>query len=157
MFSAESQWILARLHADRRSQLRAHVSRVRSPSPQVLARDEEFRLYIALAVIATGAVTAMLSGYGIAEGEAALRTAFFQTVSIMSTTGMASADFALWPAVLMIALFALMFVGGSAGSTGGSIKVVRHLLLGRDPSPRDRPDGQPRACDAYPAQRRSGG
>ena len=73
----------------------------------------------------------MLWGYGIAEGEAALRTAFFQVVSIMTTTGMASADFALWPALLMMSLFALMFVGGSAGSTGGSIKVVRHLLLGK--------------------------
>ena len=44
---------------------------------------------------------------------------------------MASADFALWPVLLMMSLFALMFVGGSAGSTGGSIKVVRHLLLGK--------------------------
>jgi trk system potassium uptake protein TrkH len=49
----------------------------------------------------------------------------------MTTTGMASADFALWPPLLLLALFALMFVGGSAGSTGGSIKVVRHLLLGK--------------------------
>ena len=73
----------------------------------------------------------MLWGYGIAEGEAAVRTAVFQAVSIMTTTGMASADFALWPPVLLLALFALMFVGGSAGSTGGSIKVVRHLLLGK--------------------------
>ena len=73
----------------------------------------------------------MLWGYGIAEGEEALRTAFFQAVSIMTTTGMASADFALWPVLLMMSLFALMFVGGSAGSTGGSIKVVRHLLLGK--------------------------
>jgi trk system potassium uptake protein TrkH len=97
----------------------------------VFARDEEFRLYIVLALVASAAVTAMLWGYGIAEGEEAVRTGFFQTVSIMTTTGMASADFALWPAVLLLALFALMFVGGSAGSTGGSIKVVRHLLLGK--------------------------
>ena len=73
----------------------------------------------------------MLWGYGIVEGEAAVRAAVFQTVSIMTTTGMASADFALWPPLLLLALFALMFVGGSAGSTGGSIKVVRHLLLGK--------------------------
>jgi trk system potassium uptake protein TrkH len=44
---------------------------------------------------------------------------------------MATTDFALWPSLLMLTLFALMFVGGSAGSTGGSIKVVRHLLLGK--------------------------
>src|SRR3970282_86408 len=84
-----------------------------------------------LARVPSAAVTTMLWAYGIAEGEEAVRTAFFQTVSIMTTTGMASADFALWPAVLLLALFALMFVGGSAGSTGGSIKVVRHLLLGK--------------------------
>ena len=77
------------------------------------------------------ALVAMLWGYGIVEGEAAIRAAVFQTVSIMTTTGMASADFALWPPLLLLALFALMFVGGSAGSTGGSIKVVRHLLLGK--------------------------
>jgi trk system potassium uptake protein TrkH len=97
----------------------------------VFARDEEFRLYIVLALVASAAVTAMLWGYGIAEGEDAIRAGFFQTVSIMTTTGMASADFALWPAVILLALFALMFIGGSAGSTGGSIKVVRHLLLGK--------------------------
>ena len=94
-------------------------------------RDEEFRLYVALVVGASAALTAMLWGYGIAEGEAAVRAAAFQTVSIMTTTGMATADFALWPPLLLLALFALMFVGGSAGSTGGSIKVVRHLLLGK--------------------------
>jgi trk system potassium uptake protein TrkH len=99
--------------------------------PRSFVRDEEFRLYVALTLVACAAITAMLWGYGIAEGEEAVRAAVFQTVSIMTTTGLASADFALWPAVLLLALFALMFVGGSAGSTGGSIKVVRHLLLGK--------------------------
>jgi trk system potassium uptake protein TrkH len=55
----------------------------------------------------------------------------FQVVSIMTTTGYASTDFAVWPVLCLLTLFALMFVGGSAGSTGGSIKVVRHLLLGK--------------------------
>jgi trk system potassium uptake protein TrkH len=82
-------------------------------------------------IVASASLAAMLWGYGIAEGEGAIRTAAFQAVSIMTTTGMASADFALWPPVLLLALFALMFVGGSAGSTGGSIKVVRHLLVGK--------------------------
>jgi trk system potassium uptake protein TrkH len=49
----------------------------------------------------------------------------------MTTTGLASTDFAVWPVLLLLSLFALMFVGGSAGSTGGSIKVVRHLLLAK--------------------------
>jgi trk system potassium uptake protein len=130
-FSAEAQWILvlfmAIAGANFALMYRAFVRR----QPRVLPRDEEFRLYVTLVVVASAALTAMLWGYGIAEGEAAVRTATFQAVSIMTTTGMASADFALWPPLLMLALFALMFVGGSAGSTGGSIKVVRHLLLGK--------------------------
>ena len=130
-FSAESQWILALFMgiagANFALLYRAFVRR----QPRTLARDEEFRVYIALLAVATGALAAMLWGYGIAEGEGAVRTAFFQTVSIMTTTGMASADFALWPPVLLLAIFALMFVGGSAGSTGGSIKVVRHVLVGK--------------------------
>jgi trk system potassium uptake protein TrkH len=99
--------------------------------PHVIARDEEFRLYMVLLAGASIALTIMLWGEGIAEGEAAVRQATFQVVSIMTTTGMATTDFALWPSLLVLTLFALMFVGGSAGSTGGSIKVVRHLLLGK--------------------------
>ena len=130
-FSAEAQWILALFMliagANFALMYRGFVRR----QPRVLVRDEEFRLYIALALIASAAVTAMLWGYGIAEGEEALRTGVFQTVSIITTTGLASADFAVWPVLLLLSLFALMFVGGSAGSTGGSIKVVRHLLLAK--------------------------
>ena len=50
---------------------------------------------------------------------------------MMTTTGYASVDFIGWPAFgLMILVFAMLF-GGSAGSTSGAIKVVRHLLLGK--------------------------
>jgi trk system potassium uptake protein TrkH len=130
-FSATSQWILALFMLVAGANFALMYRAFVRGRPQVLARDEEFRVYIALAVVATCAVTAMLWGFGIAEGEAAVRTAFFQTISIMTTTGMASVDFALWPALLLLTLFALMFIGGSAGSTGGGIKVVRHLLLAK--------------------------
>ena len=130
-FSATSQWILAFfMFVAGANFALLYLGFVRR-RPRSLVRDEEFRLYVALTLVAAAALTAMLWGYGIAEGEEAVRAAVFQTVSIMTTTGLASADFALWPAVLLLALFALMFVGGSAGSTGGSIKVVRHLLLGK--------------------------
>jgi trk system potassium uptake protein TrkH len=99
--------------------------------PGVLARDEEFRLYLALAAFVSIALTVQLWGYGIAKGEEAIRAAVFQTVSILTTTGYASADFALWPALPLLTIFVLMFAGGCAGSTGGAIKIVRHLLLGK--------------------------
>ena len=130
-FAPASQWILAIFMlvagANFALMYRGFVRR----RPRVFVRDEEFRIYIAVALVAAAAVTAQIWGYGIAEGEEAVRTGFFQAVSIMTTTGMASADFATWPAVLLLTLFALMFVGGSAGSTGGSIKIVRHLLIGK--------------------------
>jgi trk system potassium uptake protein len=130
-FSAEAQWILVLFMAIAGANFALMYRALIRRSPRLLARDEEFRLYISLVLVASSALAAMLWGYGIAEGEGAVRVATFQSVSIMTTTGMASADFALWPPLLLLALFALMFVGGSAGSTGGSIKVVRHLLLGK--------------------------
>ena len=131
VFSPAAQWILALFMALAGANFALLYRAFVRGRPGAFTRDEEFRLYVALVVGASAAVTVMLWAYGIAEGEAAIRTATFQAVSIMTTTGMATADFALWPPVLLLALFALMFVGGSAGSTGGSIKVVRHLLLAK--------------------------
>ena len=130
-FSATSQWILALFMFIAGANFALMYLGLVRRRPRSFVRDEEFRLYVALTLVASAAVIAMLWGYGIAEGEEAVRAAVFQVVSIMTTTGLASVDFAVWPAVLLLALFALMFVGGSAGSTGGSIKVVRHLLLGK--------------------------
>ena len=130
-FSAEAQWILALFMAIAATNFALMYRALFRRRPRALVRDEEFRLYLTLVVVASVALTAMLWGYGIAEGEDAVRTGTFQAISIMTTTGLPSADFALWPPLLLLALFALMFVGGSAGSAAGSIKVVRHLLLGK--------------------------
>ena len=59
----------------------------------------------------------------------ALRYSFFQVSSIMTTTGYATADFNLWPQFSRGLLVAIMFIGASAGSTGGGIKVIRVQLL----------------------------
>ena len=58
-----------------------------------------------------------------------LRYSFFQASSIMTTTGYATADFDLWPQLSRVLLVLLMFIGASAGSTGGGIKVIRLQLL----------------------------
>ena len=99
--------------------------------PAALARDEEFRLYGAIILAASIALVVQLWAYGIAEGEEAVRLGVFQAISVITTTGFATANFALWPIVCLLTLFALMFSGGSAGSTTGSVKIVRHLLVGR--------------------------
>jgi trk system potassium uptake protein TrkH len=99
--------------------------------PGTLVRDEELRLYLALLTIGSVVLLIELWSEGILRGEAALRHSVFNTVSTMTTTGYASADFNEWTLAAAIILVALMFAGGSAGSTSGSVKVVRHLLLGR--------------------------
>jgi trk system potassium uptake protein TrkH len=99
--------------------------------PRSLFRDEEFRLYVGLAAVASLALFVFLIGEGILEGEAALRHAVFNAVSIMTTTGYATVDFDVWPTLAAAGLVGLMFIGGSAGSTSGSIKVVRHLMIGK--------------------------
>jgi trk system potassium uptake protein TrkH len=99
-----------------------------------LARDEEFRLYLALLAVGSITLAAELVNEGVHAGEEAVRHAVFQTVSIMTTTGYSSTDFNEWVPIAPLAavvVVALMFAGGSAGSTSGSIKVVRHLLIGR--------------------------
>ena len=58
-----------------------------------------------------------------------LRYAAFQAAAITTTTGFGTADYELWPPLAMSILFALFFVGGMAGSTGGGVKVVRVLLI----------------------------
>ena len=58
-----------------------------------------------------------------------IRTSFFHVVSIISTTGFATADYGLWAPATQVILFLLYFIGGSSGSTSGGIKVVRHIIM----------------------------
>jgi len=130
-FSAASQWVIVAFMVIAGVNFALMYRAVLRRRPGVLVRDEELRLYLALLGVATVALCVQIWSYGIAEGEEALRFAAFQVASITTTTGYANVDWAVWPVLLLLTLFALMFVGGSAGSTGGGIKIVRHLLLGK--------------------------
>jgi trk system potassium uptake protein len=130
-FSAEAQWIIALFMLIAGANFVLLFRAIVRRHPSVFVRDEEFRLYIALVVVASATLLVQLVSYDLFEGEAAVRAAVFQAISVITTTGYATTDFALWPVLCLMTLFALMFLGGSAGSTTGSIKVVRHLLLGK--------------------------
>jgi trk system potassium uptake protein TrkH len=99
--------------------------------PRAFGRDEEFRAYTALLALGSALLFVELATEGIYAGEEAVRQAVFNGVSTMTTTGFASADFNLWTTFTAITLVALMFFGASAGSTSGSVKVVRHLLVAK--------------------------
>ncbi len=59
----------------------------------------------------------------------ALRYGVFQALAIITTTGFGTADYEIWPPLALIVIFLLFFVGGMAGSTGGGVKVIRHVLV----------------------------
>ena len=104
-----------------------------------LTRDPEFRAYagsigviiaILTVLLARGAAPVLEIG-GATEGvtENTLRQAAFQIGSLLNSTGYATSDFAEWDTNAQIVLLFAMFIGGSAGSTGGGVKVIRWLVI----------------------------
>lgn len=98
--------------------------------PQRLIGDVEWRVYMSLIAV----ITVLVIGVGMANGDFAnfanaLRYGLFQVVSIVTTTGYGTHDFDTWSNFGRGVLFMLMFVGGCAGSTGGGMKVIRHILF----------------------------
>ncbi|MBL4939844.1 MAG: TrkH family potassium uptake protein, partial [Lutibacter sp.] len=63
------------------------------------------------------------------ETESAFRHAAFQVTSVLTTTGFITADFTMWSSFATMLIFSLFFIGGSAGSTSGGIKIVRHIVM----------------------------
>ncbi|WP_442909560.1 TrkH family potassium uptake protein [Hydrogenophaga sp.] len=104
------------------------VLRQRSLRP--LTRDREIRTYVTVLVASVVLVAFLLTAQGVIAGfPEALRTSAFHVVSVATTTGYASTDYARWP---VFAPVLLMFLGcfvSCAGSTGGGIKLVRMVLL----------------------------
>jgi trk system potassium uptake protein TrkH len=100
-------------------------------SRRAFLRDEELRVYLGLIVVSSAIFAVILlfeDRYGAAD---AIRHAVFQSVSTITTTGYASADFAAWSAPALLLLLLLMFPGSCSGSTGGAIKIVRAQLAVR--------------------------
>lgn len=91
-------------------------------------KNEELRLYFGIAASSIVLIAINISRMYNTVYEA-VHHAAFQVVSIMTTTGYGTVDFEQWPAFSKAILLSLMFIGASAGSTGGGLKVSRVLLL----------------------------
>lgn len=94
-----------------------------------IAHNDEFRWYF-LWILILGAL--VVPAIVVSSGEPvglALRQGFFQVVSIVTTTGFATADFQIWGSFATMLFFLMMFSGASAGSTSGGFKIVRIVLL----------------------------
>ena len=105
-------------------------------------RNEEFKYYFAGIALFTVVVTILAvyfqdpqlsttidhpKVYG--EFESGFRHAAFSVISVVTTTGFVSADFTAWNSLATMIMFAMFFVGGSAGSTAGGMKIVRHIII----------------------------
>lgn len=103
-------------------------------------KDSELRLYLLLLVTATAIIAVSLSvqlrTFPLIDGRVVdtttgnvLQYSAFTAVAIQTTTGFGTADYNAWPFLAKAALVALMFIGGSAGSTSSGIKVVRIWIM----------------------------
>ncbi|WP_068547029.1 TrkH family potassium uptake protein [Thalassotalea crassostreae] len=107
-----------------------HFAAFSSKSIRTYFFDPEFKTFISFQVVLTLICFFSLLAYGHSSSfEQAFDDAMFQAVSISTTAGFATTNFADWPAMLPILLIFASFVGGCAGSTGGGMKVMRVLLL----------------------------
>jgi len=99
-----------------------------------LWQDPETKLYLTVTLIACLLISInLITAMDFQVGQA-LRQSAFQTVSILTTTGFATADYTLWPTFSQGVIFLLMFIGGCAGSTAGGIKNIRYLILAKSAS-----------------------
>jgi trk system potassium uptake protein TrkH len=93
-------------------------------------KDPEFRAYSFIIIVVSILVVFGLFQYrGIENPDQTLISGIFQAVSIATTTGFTTENFSVWPAAIPVLLILASFIGGSAGSTAGGIKVVRWLLI----------------------------
>jgi len=95
--------------------------------PLAFWKDSECRFFIFFVFIITLVLTFNIYPIYDSIGKS-LRYASFQVVSIITTTGYGSADYELWPSMTQIILILCMFIGASAGSTGGGMKCLRIMI-----------------------------
>jgi trk system potassium uptake protein TrkH len=99
-----------------------------------IKRNEEFKAYFCIIFLVTSIIALDLLFYWpdrTASTTQTLVDSLFQTVSIMTTTGFATANFDVWPPLSKFLLLGVMFIGGCAGSTAGGIKVSRFIVFAK--------------------------
>ena len=93
-------------------------------------KDEEFKVYIYVIIFFTVLIFLDLNLNGIYRWSIeSFNNSIFMSVSLLTTTGFGTADFETFPSLSKISAFFLFFIGGSAGSTTGALKLIRSLLV----------------------------
>ncbi len=125
-FSAYAQWVVLVFMILAGVSFALHYRGLRRPVEYF--RDAELKLYVTAIAAAAVVITIGIWGGPVAR---IVRDGLFTAVSLVTTTGYATADFGVWPGALQIMIVGLMFIGGMAGSTAGSMKVYRIGVLTR--------------------------
>ncbi|MDX1450140.1 MAG: TrkH family potassium uptake protein, partial [Acidimicrobiia bacterium] len=123
-FSAYAQWVVIVFMFLAGASFALHFRALRHPDAYL--HHAEFGLYAKIVGAAAVVVIIGTWGGGVAG---TIRDGLFTVVSVVTTTGYATADFGLWPGALQILLIGLMFAGGMAGSTAGGVKTFRLGVL----------------------------
>ena len=97
--------------------------------PMTLFRDTEFKTYFTIAAVFTAVIGLGLFFTSDLDAAEALRVSLFQVVAVQTTTGFATANYAVWMPLLWLLLCALMFIGACSGSTSGAMKCARISIL----------------------------
>jgi trk system potassium uptake protein TrkH len=94
-------------------------------------KDLEFKVYLALSLICSIIFFIDISNSNNLFNIDSIKHSMFTTVSLITTTGFSTIDFESWPSTSKTLIFILLFIGGSAGSTTGGMKIIRSILVFR--------------------------
>jgi len=92
-------------------------------------KDAEFKFYFWIIIVLSLIITLNISHYELGWKLANFRHSLFTTVSLITTTGFRTEDFETWPSLSKVIIFLMLFIGGSAGSVTGALKIIRTVLV----------------------------
>ena len=131
-FNVTIHWIVIIFMAIAGMNFTLHFRMARGEGLKTYFGSSEFKVYMGLLTLTGTLLTLDLLLTSDMPGTTysyAITHGFFQSTSILTTTGYMSADFGSWSQFAQSILFMLMFVGGCSGSTSGGFKVIRHVLI----------------------------
>lgn len=128
--SLPARWIIIFFMLVGGASFTLHFRAIKGEGKKAYFTSHEFLAYVGVIGVAGFILSLeqLIRNWGASSVMTSVTDGFFQVTAIITTTGYVTADFGAWSSFAQGALFFLMFIGGCAGSTGGSVKVIRNLI-----------------------------